>query len=103
MATLTITIPKKSSSAQELVAIPRKEYEELIRARSRKQAPEPIVVKRSPSFRVAKKHEAFYNALDQELTDALRDYNAGNYYGPFETAEEGISFLKSYKARPAKK
>lgn len=100
MTTLTITIPKKATGKQELVAIPRKEYEALLRAGKKDQA---IIVKRSPSFRVAKKHEAFYDALDQELTETLRDYDAGNHYGPFDTAEEGISFLKSYKARSAQK
>ncbi|MBI3442160.1 MAG: hypothetical protein HY007_00085 [Candidatus Sungbacteria bacterium] len=90
MTTLTITIPKKSARAQELVAIPRKEYEALLRAGKKDQT---IVVKRSPSFRVAKKHEAFYDALDQELTETLRDVDAGNYYGPFETADELFKHL----------
>ncbi len=93
MAILTITIPKKSGRAQELVAIPRKEYEALLRARKGPHASSAIVVKRSPSFRVAKKHEAFYDALDQELTEALQDVKAGNVYGPFGTADQAMKFL----------
>lgn len=98
MAILTITIPKKSAGAQELVAIPRKEYEELLRSKKQQQEA-TIIVRRLPLFRVPKKHEAFYDALDKELTEALRNHRAGNSYGPFETVKEGISFLKSYKAR----
>ena len=92
MTTLTITIPKKTSGKQELVAIPRKEYEALLRARKQPRA-SAIVVKRSPSFRVAKKHEKFYDALDQELTETLRDVEAGNVYGPFDTADQAMKFL----------
>ena len=90
MATITITIPKKSAGTQELVAIPRKEYDALLCARKKNRA---IIVKRSPSFRVAKKHEAFYDALDQELTETLRDVESGNVYGPFETADELFKHL----------
>ena len=90
-AFLTITIPKKAAGAEELVAIPRKEYEELLRAKKSAQA----VVKRSPSFRVPKKHAPFYDALDKELTGALRDYKKGNYHGPFETVEELRKSLES--------
>lgn len=88
----TITILKEAHKESDLVAISRKEYEALIR--SQKPAKAPIVVKRSPSFRVAKKHEPFYDALDKELTEALREVDAGHGYGPFDTAEETIRFLR---------
>lgn len=88
----TITILKEAKKERDLVAIPRKEYEALVRAK--KPPKEPIVVKRSSSFRIAKKHESFYDALDKELTEALREHDEGKSYGPFETAEETIRFLR---------
>lgn len=81
----TITILEKAKREQDLVAIPRKEYEALVR--SKKPEKLPIIVKRSPSFRVAKKREPFYDALDKELTESLRDYYAGKAYGPFDTVD----------------
>lgn len=97
----TITIPEKAKKERDLIAISRKEYETLVRAQ--KPAKAPIIVKRSPSFRVAKKHEPFYDALDKELTESLKDYEAGRYYGPFDAVEDGVAFLKSYKAKRAEK
>lgn len=87
----TITILKEAKKENDLVAISRKEYEALLRAQ--KPAKASIVVKRSPSFRVAKKHEPFYDALDRELTEALREHYEGKSYGPFDTADEAIAFL----------
>lgn len=87
----TITILEKAGKEQELVAISKKEYEALIRVKTPQKT--PLTVKRSPSFRVAKKHEPFYNTLDQELTASLRDYYAGNYSGPFETVEDLFKHL----------
>lgn len=91
MQTITITIPKKGPGNQEFVAIPRKEYEALLRAKNPQKT--PLVVRRSPSFRVAKKHEPFYDALDKELTEALRDYEQGKYDGPFDTVDELFKHL----------
>lgn len=93
----TITIPKNLAKNDDLVVIPRKEYEALVRRKNTEKKPidSNVVVKRSPSFRVAKKHEKFYDTLDQELTEALRDVEAGNVYGPFETVEEMRKSLES--------
>lgn len=88
----TITIPRKTIEKANLVVIQKQEYEELLRAR--KTLAKTTTVKRSPSFRVSKKHEKYYDKLDKELTEALRDYYKGNYYGPFETAEDAIRFLR---------
>ena len=90
----TLTIPKKLlKKGADLVVIPRKEYEALIRGKNGHK--KLITVKRSPSFRVAKKHEKFYDALDQELTDALRDVDNGNVYGPFDSVEKLRKSLES--------
>ena len=88
----TITIPQKTIKKADLVLVPRMEYEELIRARE--TLAKTVVVKRSFSFKVQKKHEKFYDELDKELTESLREYYIGNYYGPFETAQDTVKFLR---------
>lgn len=85
----TVTIPRKTIKDADLVLIPRKEYEELLR--SQKQNGRDIMVKHT--IGVPKKYEKFYEKLDKELTAALREYYQGKYYGPFETAEEVIHSL----------
>jgi len=90
----TITIPKNLKSplvTKDVAVIPRKEYETLMR--STHAILESIKVKRSPSFKVPKRLEKFYDGVDRRLTQALREYYAGYYYGPFDTAEELIKFL----------
>ena len=91
----TITIPKKTIKNADLVLVPRQEYEDLMRARE--ILAKTVTVRRSSAFRVAKNQEKFYEKLDKELTLSLREYYAGRYYGPFETADEGLNFLKRRK------
>lgn len=85
----TITIPRHVREKDELVAISRKEYERLLRMH--KYGVSSTVVKHT--MRVSAKHKKFYDRLDQELTENLRDVEAGRTYGPFDTAEEAIRFL----------
>ncbi len=73
----TVTIPKKLARQGDLVVILRKEYEELLD--------------------IQEKHSEFYTELNRDLANMVRDYKAGQYYGPFENVEEGKSFLKSRK------
>ncbi len=70
----TLTIPKKLTQKGELVVIPRREYEDLLR--------------------VHKKHKEFYTELDKDLRAAVRDHKVGLSYGPFETLEESRSFIE---------
>lgn len=88
----TITIPRKTIKKADLVLVPRQEYEDLIRAR--KELTKKVAIKRSPSFRVPKKHEKYYDKLDKQLTDSLRDYYRGSYCGPFKTADGAIRSLR---------
>jgi len=74
----TVTIPKKLSQKGDLVVIPRKEYEELLKARKIKE---------------------FYAELDRDLDIAINDYKAGRAYGPFTSVEESRRFLKSRRKR----
>ena len=85
----TITIPRHVKIDDELVAIPRKEYEKLLRTQERSEY-NPVV---KHTMGVPKKREKFYRQLDRELTEALRDVKAGKTYGPFNTAKEAIRFL----------
>ena len=73
----TITIPQKLIKNDDLIIIPRKEYERL--------------------FRVSKKKK--YTQLDRNLDEAISEYKAGKCFGPFTTAEQGIRFLKSHRAK----
>lgn len=66
----TIMIPKKITKGEELVIIPRREYERFL-AREKKTG-----------------------VLDPNLREALRDIKAGRVFGPFKTAKEGLRFLK---------
>ena len=82
----TVTIPKTLTRGEELVVIPRREYEEFLR--SKKPQNEKIVVKRSKSFRVPKKYEKFYDELDKELTETLQEVEEGKVSGPFNSVQE---------------
>lgn len=86
-----ITIPRNVTKGEELVIIPRKIYEALLRPT--KTEKKDIVVKHT--IKVPKKYEKFYDALDNELTLALEEVREGKYYGPFDNASDGISFLDS--------
>lgn len=76
-----ITIPRNITKGEELVVIPRKIYEALLRPT--KTEKKDIVVKHT--MKVPKRHEKFYDALDKELTTALND---GAFVGPFDSVEE---------------
>ncbi|HZX50176.1 MAG TPA: hypothetical protein VFE94_03470 [Candidatus Paceibacterota bacterium] len=75
----TITIPKRLLKEKDVVVIPRKEYEELLR--------------------IHKKHKGFYEELDKDLDKAIKSYKAGQFYGPFKTVQESKSFLASRKRK----
>lgn len=82
----TITIPEKLIKEKDLMVIPRKEYEALLK--TQKNSSEEIVVKRSKSFKVPKRHEKFYDNLDKELTQILREVKQGKIVGPFSSTKE---------------
>ncbi|MDP2768196.1 MAG: hypothetical protein Q8O41_12245 [Candidatus Methanoperedens sp.] len=77
---VTITIPQELIKNDDLIIIPRKEYEKL--------------------FRVFKKKT--YTQLDRDLDEAISEYKAGKFFGPFTTAEQGIKFLKSHRVAKKK-
>jgi len=60
----TITIPKKLTKGEELVIIPRKQYEEFLKILNR------------------------YNKLDQDLNKSIKQVKKGKIVGPFNSIEE---------------
>jgi hypothetical protein len=64
----TVTIPRKLSRKGNLVVIPQKEYEELLR--------------------VHKKHNKFYEELDKDLDKAVESYKKGKAIGPFSSVAD---------------
>jgi hypothetical protein len=68
----TITIPKNFISDEELIAIPRKEYENLLRVKDKKD-------------------------LDLEIVEALDDVKMGRVIGPFSSLSTGLKALKMAK------
>ena len=86
-----ITIPKTITGGNDLVVIPRVDYEEFLRikktnGRVQGAGEKDVVVKHT--MKVPKRHEKFYEELDKRLTKSLKSYKIGNFYGPFATAGE---------------
>lgn len=73
----TITIPKNLIKNDDLVIIPRKEYEEFLR--------------------LASKKKRIYTQFDKDLDETIKEYKAGKYFGPFDNAKDFIKSLKSKK------
>ena len=82
----TITISQALIKEKELILIPRREYDKLLKKQTTKR--ETKVVKRSASFRVPQKHAKFYEKLDKELTKSVMDYEREKFVGPFSSAKE---------------
>lgn len=90
----TVTIPKKLSKNDDLIVVPRKEYEALIRAKNgagNRRTDSAVVVRRT--MKVPKKYEGFYNKVDKDITEILRDVRAGKVSGSFTTTDELFTFL----------
>lgn len=73
----TITIPKKLAGSDDLVVLPRREYEALVH-----KAKAGVVVPKG-----AKK-------LSAGLRQALREVEEGKISGPFNTAKEFMAHLQ---------
>lgn len=84
MATLNIS---NGLIKEGFVVLPRREYEDLLRVKQQ-QNNDDIVVKRDKSFKVPKRHEKFYDELDKELTESLREIKQGKVVGPFSNTKD---------------
>lgn len=76
----TLTIPKTLAAKGDLVVLPRKEYESLVRN----------ATKRLATAKPAKKLPAWLQA-------SLKDVEEGRVYGPFNTVKELRASLESHE------
>ena len=80
-----ITIPKKIAQRGDLIVMSRAEYEAMRRSLKELSGVIPE------------------NTLDADLAKSLAEYRAGKYVGPFDTAKDGVAFLKSHKKQAQKR
>ena len=86
----TLTIPKSLIKNDDLIVLPRKLYESLLRGQKSSQ----IVVRRSPSFKIKKGQEKFYDQLDRDLTEAISEYRVSKKVGPFQTVADFKKYIE---------
>ena len=75
---VTLTIPKQLTKTGELIIIPRKEYEWLLRA-------------------IKKPVKQTRTQLDKDLGKSLAEYKAGKFSGPFNNVKDLMASLKNNK------
>ena len=85
----TLTIPRKLTRRGDLVVIPRKEYEELLRVHKQQKKVEKV------SDAEKQRHTKFYAQLDKDLAAAIKEYKEGKAIGPFTSIEELRKSLKN--------
>ena len=68
MATETLTIPRSLAQMGDMVLIPQKTYEELLR--------------------IHRKYALFYERLDKDLAKSLASYRRGKAIGPFASVAD---------------
>ena len=77
----TITIPDNLTQEEELVVIPRRDYEQLVSDSSKE------TIKRNPK-------------IDRELAISMAEFRAGKVVGSFNTAKELMNSLKPGYRQP---
>jgi len=83
----TLTIPKSLANHDDLVVLPRRDYEQLVSDSTKE------TIKRDPK-------------IDREIKLALKDVKEGKLEGPFNSVEEFMSSLRAknpHQRRRAKK
>lgn len=84
MANISITISPKAEGSRELIAIPRKEYEGLLRFYNVRHA-----TKKKPARKKAN------GRLTKGLREALADVKAGRISKGFDNAEDLVAHILS--------
>lgn len=74
----TLTIPKKLTKKGDLVIIPRKEYEDLLRF-------------------YKKPKKTLNEQLNKDLNKAIAEYRSGKFSGPFDNTKDLMKSLRSKK------
>ena len=85
----TFTIPKSLIKNDDLIVLPRREYEKLLRIKNN----DHITIKRSTSFKIKKGQEKVYDDLDKDLTKEVREYKAAKFTGPFDSVKDLMKSL----------
>ena len=88
----TQTMIQNLIKSGDFVIVPREFYENILAQEMQKEG---TVVKRSASFHVPKKHKAFYDQLDKDLSQALMEIKQGKFVGPFDTVKESQALFES--------
>ena len=86
MPTISVTIPKNIASKDDLVMVPRKEYEKLFRFWE--SAEQPAVR--------GKETRHGFSGLESGLQESFQEVSNGKLRGPFKTSK---SFLRALKTR----
>lgn len=96
-----ITIPKKIIKDDDLIIIPRREYEKLLYSLKEKKIVSPF---RSARIKhsLKNKKDVFVKS-DKDLDKAIEEYKAREYYGPFRNAKEGRIFLEARRNEKSEK
>ncbi|MEK7621897.1 MAG: hypothetical protein AAB415_01830 [Patescibacteria group bacterium] len=76
----TLTIPKSLTGRDDLVVIPRRDYEQLVSDSSQE------IIKRDPK-------------IDRALAISMRQYREGKVEGPFNNAAQFMAFLRKKPRR----
>lgn len=84
MANTSITIPKKVTKGEELVVVPRKEYEGLLRF---------YRIQKTKRYKTAKKKDG---KLTKGLREAMADVEAGRVSKAFDNAEDLVASILSH-------
>lgn len=88
-----VTIPKKLIENDDLVIVPRRQYERFLdvfkKWREGEALNEPL------AFKQSKKYAKFYEELNRDLAESIKEVNEGKFYGPFNSAKDLICFLKT--------
>lgn len=80
----TISVPDNLIKEEELVVIPRRDYEQMVSDLSKDTVERNL-------------------RIDKRLNKSLNDVKKGRVHGPFLTADEGIAFLRNYRGQSKKK
>ncbi len=87
MPTINVTIPKNIASKDDLVIVPKKEYEKLLRFWESAEQPTVLVKETGHGL----------PGLESGLRGSFQEVRNGKLRGPFKTSK---SFLRALKKRP---
>ena len=87
---MTAIAPIAIREKGRVAILPWEAYEEYLALKKSK----PIPASDFPAVKIAKKHKKFYDKLNLDLEKAVKEYEEGRGYGPFDTVEEMMESLE---------